>query len=98
MMNDLGSTHEHTAPGTPQWNRVAERALGLLKERNVAMLEKMSEGGTHKLWAAAMSISGDPGNACVTTANMDGTPAYEKWHGKPFNLSGIPPFGTVWHL
>ena len=50
-------THEHTPPDTPQYNGVAERALGLLREKAIILMEKLDDVinvPREKLWAQAM--------------------------------------------
>ena len=50
-------THEHTPPDTPQYNGVAERALGLLREKAVALMEELDEAinvPREKMWAKAI--------------------------------------------
>lgn len=78
QMNEPVITPEHTPPGTCQYGGVAERASGLFTRKAVAMLSSMPQGGRQKLWAKAMSIGCDTGNACATTANGHCTAAYEK--------------------
>ena len=81
--------HELTPPGTPQYNGVVERALGLLMETSVAMLKTVEEGYSTKLWEEAMSIACDISSVSVTTENEDGVPPFQKWHGAPCSLDGI---------
>lgn len=37
-----GITHELASPDTPQYNWVAERSLGLLREKTISMLQEMA--------------------------------------------------------
>ena len=36
-------THEHTPPDTPQYNGVAERGVGLLREKSITLMEKLDD-------------------------------------------------------
>lgn len=56
-MDKLGITHEYTPPDTPQYNGVAGRALGLLLEKTIAMVEDLNKGATDRLWAEAISVA-----------------------------------------
>ena len=47
-------THEHTPPDTPQFNGVAERTLGLLREKAIILMEELDDVinvPREKLWA-----------------------------------------------
>ena len=39
-------THEHTPPDTPQYNGVAERALGYLREKTITLIEELEKSST----------------------------------------------------
>ena len=50
-------THEHMPPDTPQYNGVAERALGILREKAIILMEELDDVTNvprEKLWAQAM--------------------------------------------
>ena len=53
LLVELSIKHEHTHPDTPKYNGVAERALGLLREKTIAMMQGFSVGADDKLWAEA---------------------------------------------
>ena len=64
-------THEHTPPDTPQYNGVAERALGLLREKAIILMEELDDVinvPREKLWAQAMLFACDVTNKSVTTS------------------------------
>ena len=46
---ELGIKHERTPPCTPQYNGVAERTLGLLSDKTVALLRGGTEGANERL-------------------------------------------------
>ena len=55
-------THEHTPPDTPQYNGVAERALGFLREKATILMEELDDiinVPREKLWAQAMLFACD---------------------------------------
>ena len=63
-------THEHTPPDTPQYNGVAECALGLLREKAIILTEELDDVinvPQEKLWAQAMLFACDVTNKSVTT-------------------------------
>ena len=64
-------TYEHTPPDTPQYNGVAERALGLLRERAITLMEESDDVinvPREKLWAQAILFACDVTNKSVTTS------------------------------
>ena len=78
-------THEHTPPDTPQYNGVAERALGLLREKAITLMEELDDvinAPREKLWAQAMLFACDVTNKPVTTSTDGGKSPYELWFGK----------------
>ena len=84
--------HEHTPRETPQYNGVAERALGLLREKAIALMEELDDVinvPREKLWAQAMLFACDVTNKSVTTSTDGCKSSYELWFGK---------FSTVDHL
>ena len=66
LLAELGIKHERTPPYTPQYNGVAERTLGLLRDKTVALLRGVTEGASERLWAEAMAYACDMSNKCVT--------------------------------
>lgn len=77
-MDELGNTHEQIPPDTPQYHGVAERRLGLLKEKTIALLQDLTTGHSDILWAEVMNFACDMGNMSQTVSiNGDITP-YEK--------------------
>ena len=49
LQRELGRrsiTHWHTPPDTPQYNGVAERALGLLREKAIILMEELDDAST----------------------------------------------------
>ena len=95
LLAELGIRHERTPPYTPQYNGVAERILGLLRDKTVALLRGMTEGASERLWLEAMAYACDMSNKCVIDSlDHDKTP-YELWHGRPPAFDTLLPFGTV---
>ena len=91
-------THEHTPPGTPQYNGVAERALGLLREKAIILMEKLDDVinvPREKLWAQAMLFACNVTNKSVTTSTDGGKSPYELWFGKFPTVDHLRPFGAV---
>ena len=73
-------THEHTAPDTPQYNGVAEHALGLLRENTITLMEELDDVinvPREKLWAQAMLFACDVTIKSVTTSTDGGKLPYE---------------------
>ena len=76
----------------PQYNGVAERTLGLLRDKTVALLRGVTEGASERLWAEAMAYACDMSNKCVTDSpDHDKTP-YEMWHSRPPALDTLLPY------
>ena len=95
LLAELGIKHERTPPYTPQYTGVAERTLGLLRDKTVALLRGVTEDASERLWAEAMVYACDMSNKCVTDSlDHDKTP-YEMWHGRPPAFDTLLPFGTV---
>ena len=95
LLAELGIKHERTPPYTPQYNGVAERTLGLLRDRTVALLRGVAEGASERVWAGVVAYACDVSNKCVTdSVDHDNTP-YEMWHGRPPTFGTLLPFGTV---
>ena len=95
LLAELGIKHERTPPYTPQYNGVAERTLGLLRDKTVALLRGVTEGASERLWAEAMAYACDMSNKCVADSlDHDKTP-YEMWHGRLPAFDTLLPFGTM---
>ena len=91
-------THEHTPPDTPQYNGVVERALGLLREKAIILMEELDDVinvPREKLWAHAMRFACDVTNKSVTTSTDGGMSPYELWFGKFPTADHLRPFGRV---
>ena len=89
---------EFTPPYTPQYNGVVERALGLLRDKTVALLRGVTEGRSDRLWAKAMNYACEVSNRSVTSSLDRGVSPYELWHGRRPTFNNILPFGTVGYL
>ncbi|CAM9877737.1 unnamed protein product, partial [Ascophyllum nodosum] len=91
-------THEHTPPDTPQYKGVAERALGLLREKAIILMEELDDVinvPREKLWAQAMLFACDITNKSVTTSTDGGKSPYELWFGNFPTADHLRPFGAV---
>ena len=91
-------THEHTPPDTPQYNGVAERALGLLREKAIIPMEELDDVinvPREKLWAQAMLFACDVTNKSVTTSTDGGRSPYKVWFKKFPTADHLRPFGAV---
>ena len=97
VLDSHGIAHEFTSPDTPQYNGVAERALGLLQEKSIAMLQEMTVAASDRLWAEALNYACDMSNMCVPSSLEGGTSPCEKWYGRKPSLQPFQPFGTVGH-
>ena len=91
-------THEHTPPDTSQHKGVAERALGLLQEKTITLMEELDDVinvPREKLWAQAMLFACDVTNKSVTTSTDGGKSPYELSFGKFPTADHLRPFGAV---
>ncbi|CAN0139544.1 unnamed protein product, partial [Ascophyllum nodosum] len=90
-------THEHTPPDTPQYNQVAKRALELLREKAITLMEELDDVinvPRKKLWAQAMLFACDITNKSATTSTDGGKSPYELWFGKiPTTADHLRSFG-----
>ena len=69
--NRRSITHEHTPPVMPQYNGVAERVLGLLREDSITLMKELDDVinvPRKKLWAQAIFLACDVTNKSVTTS------------------------------
>ena len=91
-------THEHTPPDTPQYNGVAERALGLSREKAIILMEELDDVinvPREKLWAQAMLFACDVTNKSVTTSTDGDKSPYELWFVKFSTADHLRRFGAV---
>ena len=91
-------TPEQTPPDTPQYNGVAKRTLGLLREKAVILMGELDDVinvPREKLWAQAMLFACDVTNKSVTTSTDWGKSPYELWFGKFLTSDHLRPFGAV---
>ena len=49
LLAELGIKHERIPPYTPQYNGVAERTLGLYRDKTVALLRGVTEGASERI-------------------------------------------------
>ncbi|CAM9691206.1 unnamed protein product [Choristocarpus tenellus] len=94
MLDKYGVRHEHTVPGAPQYNGVAERRIALVWEKSLVLRygARLEKDGT--LWAEVMSHSNDLTNMAPTPANIDGVTPWELWHELPADVTQIPIWGS----
>ena len=90
LLAELGIKHDRTPPYTPQYNGVAERTLGLLRDKTVALLRGVAEGASERLWAEAMAYACDMSNKSVTGSLDHDKTLYEMWHGRPPYYRSVP--------
>ena len=91
-------THVHTPPDTSQYNGVAERALGLLREKAIILMEELDDVinvPREKLWAQAIFFACDVTNKSVTTSTDGGKSPYELWFGTFSTADNLRPFGVA---
>ena len=91
-------THEHTPPDTPQYNGVAKRVLGLLREKAATLMEELDDVinvPREKLWVQPMLFACDVTDKSVTTSTDGGKFPYELWFGKFPTVDHLRPFGAV---
>ena len=77
LLKELGIKRETTPPHTPQYNGVVERALGLPRDKIVALLRGMTAGKSDRLWAEAINYACEMSNRCTTTPLNPGVSPYE---------------------
>ena len=91
-------THEHTPPDTPQYNGVAERALRVLREKRITLMEELDaviNVPREKLWTQAMLFACDVTNKSGTTSTHGDKSPYELWFGKFLAVDHLRRFGAV---
>ena len=81
---------EFSTAGSPQFNGVAERALGLIETAAMAgriQARELFPGAqlpaTESLWAEASHWACDALNRTATSAKPANKSPYEMWHGNP---------------
>ena len=57
FLDELGIRHERTPPYTPRYNGLAERTLGRLRDKTVALLGGVTESASGHLWVQAMAYT-----------------------------------------
>ena len=85
----------------PQYNWVAERALGLLREKAITLMEELDDVinvPREKLWAEAMLFACHITNKSVTTSTDGGKSPYELWFGNFPSADHLRPFGAVGYV
>ena len=86
----------------PNYNVIAERWIGLLREKTIALLDDLEKLAVdlrkEKYWAEAWNYSTDATNMCATTFNANSTMPYQMWYSKSPPLNLLHPFGTVGYL
>ena len=91
-------THEHTPPDTLQHKGVAERALGILREKTITLMEELDDVinvPRDKLWAQAMLFACDVTNKSVTMSTDGGKSPDELSFGKFLTADHLRPFRAV---
>ena len=91
-------THEHTPPDTPEYNGVAERALGRFREKAIMLIKKLDDVinvPREKLWAQEMLFACNVTNKSVTTSIDGGKSPYDLWFGEFPTADYLRPFGAV---
>ena len=90
-------THEHTPPDTPQCNGVAEKALGLLREKAITVIEALDiiNVPQERLWAQAMLLACDVTKKSVTASMVERKSPYRLRFGKVYVPDHWRPFGAV---
>ena len=75
LLAEQGIKHGCTPPYTPQYNGLAERTLGLLRDKTVALLQGVTEGASERLRVEAMAYACDMSKTFVTDSlDHDKTP------------------------
>ena len=98
LLKELGIKRETTPLYSPQFNGVVERALGLLRDKTVALLRGMTAGKSDRFKVEAMNYACEMSNRCTTTSLNPGVSPYELWVGHWPTFDHPIPFGTVGYL
>ena len=90
LRRSRGIKQEFTTADSPQFNGVAECALGLIETAAMAgriLARELFPGAqlpaTEALWVGASHWACDALNRTATTANPSNKSPYEMWYGKP---------------
>lgn len=98
FLNERGIKREKTLPHTPQYSGVAKRALGILRDKTVALLRGVTERKNDHLWAETMRFVHRTTNGCVTVAFNGSTSPCQLWCGCRSHLDSVPTFGALGYL
>ena len=98
LLKELGIKRETTPSHTLQYNGIVERALGILRDKTVALLRGIIAGKSDRLWTEAMNYACKMSNRCTTTSLNLGVSPYELWVGHRPTFDYLIPFGTVGYL
>ena len=97
LLKELGIKRKTTPPHIPQYNGVMERALGLVRDKAVALLRGTTAGKSDRLWAEVMNYACEMSNRCTTTSSTPLSPHTNSGSDTgPFDH--LIPFGTVGYL
>ena len=69
LLNNLGIKHKKTPPHTPQYNGVAKRALGILRDKTVALLRSFGRSGAELFQRENNSLVGSGRPSIELTTN-----------------------------
>ena len=93
LLKELGIKRDMTPPHTPQYNGVVERALGLLRDKTLALLRGMAV-----VWTEAMNYACEMSNHCTTTSLNPGVSPDKLWVGHRPMFDYLILFRTVEYL
>ena len=89
-------------PDMPKYKGVADRWIGLLREKTIALLGELDKLAAdmrkEKYWAEAWSYSTEAMNMCATMFNANGIMPYQMWYRKSPPMYLLNPFDTVGYL
>lgn len=68
LLTKYGIKRDSTPPYTPQYNGVVERALRLLRDKTLSLLQRVLEGKSDRLWAEEMNYACVMSNRCVISS------------------------------
>jgi len=101
VCTDVGAEPEHTAPNTPQFNGVVEKAFDIVKTKAIAMMEqaKMAMKMRDNLWAEATRTATYLANLTPHSANDKMMSSDQLWYGfEPKGYKYLRPFGQVGYV